>query len=125
MNKVIMTVTLGADPEVKTVGETKFCNFSGAVNKRRVKEGEPNADWFQFTAFGATADFIGKYFKKGSQMLITGNLQNNNYEKDGVKHYGNKIIIESVEFFGRKADGDQSGSTAESAPAAGGEYLDF
>lgn len=132
MNKVMQTVTLGKDPEIKTYGDGKqMAVFSGAVNKRFVKEGEDSADWFNYTAFGKTAEFIGKYFKKGSQMLITGELVNNNYEKDGVKHYGCKIIIDTVEFFGRKSDGSTSGSaeaTPAEAPASSGSdgsYLDF
>ena len=128
MNKVIMTVTLGADPKISKISEDKsVVNFSGAVNKRYVKEGEPSADWFNFTAFGKTADFIGKYFKKGSQMLVTGEVVNNNYEKNGEKVYGTKIIIDTVEFFGKKAEG-QTAETDAPAPAAeakGGEYLDF
>lgn len=133
MNKVIQTVTLGKDPEIKTYGDGKqMATFSGAVNKRFVKEGEDSADWFNYTAFGKTAEFIGKYFTKGSQMLVTGELVNNNYEKDGVKHYGCKIIIDTVEFFGKKSEGSAAPKAAAEAPAAeapastGSEgYLDF
>lgn len=111
MNKIIQTVTLCADPEVKTYGEGKsLVNFNGAVNKRFAKEGEPTADFFRYVAFGKTAEFIGKYFKKGSKMLVTGELNNNNYEKDGVKHYQDQIVIDTVEFFGKKADGENNGS---------------
>jgi len=111
MNRIIQTVTLCADPEVKTYGEGKaLVNFNGAVNKRFAKEGEPNADFFRYVAFGKTAEFIGKYFKKGSKMLVTGELNNNNYEKDGVKHYQDQIVIDTVEFFGKKADGENNGS---------------
>ena len=132
MNKLIQTVTLCADPEVKTYGDGKsLVTFNGAVNKRFKKEGEPDADFFKYTAFGKTAEFISKYFKKGSKMLMTGEVQNNNYEKDGVKHYGVQIIIDNVEFFGTKSDGannasnsnsTQSNSTPQSSqPAANSE----
>lgn len=107
MNKVIQVVTLGADPEVKTYGDGKtLVNFSGAVQKRYVKEGEDTADWFKYTAFGPTADFIAKYFQKGSKMLVEGEIHNNNYEKDGVMHYSVQITVNNVEFYGKKADGD-------------------
>jgi len=129
MNKIFQTVTLGKDPEVKTYGDGKsLVNFTGAVNKRFVKEGEDSADWFNYTAYGKTADFISQYFKKGDKMLITGELVNNNYEKDGVKHYGCKIIIDTVEFFGsKKAAGDaKADAPTPDAPAAGSEgYLEF
>jgi len=135
MNKVIQTVTLGKDPELKQYGDGKqMVTFSGAVQKRYVKEGEESADWFNYVAFGKTAEFISKYFKKGSKMLITGEVNNNNYEKDGVKHYGCKINVDTVEFFGSKpANGEASEATtakaeapAEAAPAGDtGTYLDF
>ena len=118
MNRVIQTVTLCADPELKSYGDDKaLVNFNGAVNKRFVRDGEPNADFFRYVAFGKTAEFISKYFKKGSKMLIIGELNNNNYEKDGVKHYQDQILIDSVEFFGKKSDGENSGG-GNSAPAA-------
>ena len=117
MNKLIQTVTLCADPEIKSYGDGKsLVNFNGAVNRRFKKDGDPDADFFKYTAFGKTAEFIAKYFKKGSKMLMTGELQNNNYEKDGVKHYGVQIIIDSVEFFGKKSDGENNANT-ESTPA--------
>ena len=121
MNKIIQTVTLCADPEVKSYGDGKsLVNFNGAVNKRFVaKEGDPTADFFRYVAFGKTAEFIGKYFKKGSKMLVTGELNNNNYEKDGVKHYQDQIVIDSVEFFGKKSDGENNtgSAPAKSEPA--------
>lgn len=116
MNKVIQTVTLCADPESRPYnnGEGTIVSFNGAVNKRFVKEGEPNADFFQYTAFGKTAEFIMKYFKKGSKMLMTGEVNNNNYtDKEGKKVYGTKILIDNVEFFGTKKDNEVSGDSSQ------------
>jgi len=122
MNKVIQVVTCCADPKVSTYGDNKTrVNFNGAVAKRFKKEGE-NDNFFQYVAFGATADFIGKYFKKGSKMLITGEINNNNYEKDGVTHYGVQILIDSVEFFGKKSD--NPAASGDSAPTAKAEKTD-
>lgn len=139
MNKIIQVVTLCADPNVSTYGDGKTrVNFNGAVAKRFKKEGE-NDNFFQYVAFGATADFISKYFVKGSKMLITGELNNNNYEKDGQKVFGVQILIDSVEFFGKKSDNpaassDKAADSAKStaAPAKESaktesydEYMDF
>ncbi len=119
MNKLIQTVTLCADPEVNTYGEGKTrVSFNGAVNKRFKREGEPDADFFKYVAFGKTAEFISKYFVKGSKMLVTGEINNNNYEKDGVKHYGVQIMIDTVEFFGKKSDSDNSGSSSSAAASS-------
>lgn len=113
MNKVIQVATLGKDPEVKSYGEGKsLVKFSGAVPRRFHKEGEADTDWFQYTAFGKTADFISKYFKKGSKILITGTIQNNNYTKDdGTKVYSTQIVVDDVEFYGKKSDGEVSNSS--------------
>ena len=122
MNKVIMTTTLCADPEVKTYGDDKKrVTFNGAVAKRFKKDDEPD-NFFQFVAFGYTADFIAKYFKKGSKMLIEGEINNNNYEKDGVKVYGQQILINNVEFYGKKSDNanadNSDGGEAKAKPVA-------
>lgn len=122
MNKITQTVTLCADPDVRTYGEGKqLVSFNGAVNKRFAKEGEPTADFFKYVAFGKTAEFIEKYFKKGSKMLIQGELQNNNYEKDGVKHYGCQILIDTVEFFGKKSDGENNANDSSSSKSKNSE----
>ena len=142
MNKVIQTVTLVNDPTVKTYGGDKsLVTFRGAVSKRMVKEGQPNANFFSYVAYGKTADFINKYFKKGSHMQIIGEPENNDYEKDGVKHYGVQIVIDSVEFLpGGKKNADNTAAPAAEAkteapvaeatpeaPDVGGAdgYLDF
>lgn len=118
MNRTTQTVTFGGDPEVKNYGDNQtMVKFSGAVARRFHKEGDPDTDWFQYVAFGKTADFIAKYFKKGSKALIEGTFQNNNYTReDGTKVYGFQMLIDNVEFFGKKSDGNVSGG--ESTPAA-------
>ena len=118
MNVVIQTVTLGEDPKSFTSKDGKsVASFSGAVRKDFVKEGEPDANWFQYVAFGSNADFINKYIKKGNKIAIRGTLDNNNYEKDGVKHYSVKITIDKVESLTPK---DKSDKPADSAASTSG-----
>ena len=86
MNKIILMGRLTKDPEIKySQGEKPVAigRFSVAVNKKYKREGGPTADFFNCTAFGRQAEFIEKYLKKGSKVLITARLENNNYEKDG------------------------------------------
>lgn len=107
MNKVIQTLRLVNDPELKTYGEDKkLVSFRGAVKKRFKKSNDEPDNFFNYTAYGKTAEFIAKYFKKGQMMIIEGEINNNNYEKDGVKHYTNQIVIDTVEFSGSKSDGE-------------------
>lgn len=102
MNNVTMVGRLCRDPEVRyTSGNTptEISNFSIAVDRRFKRDGQDNADFFDVTAFGKTAEFVDKYFTKGMRIGITGRLQNNNYKnRDGVMIYRNVIIAENVEF---------------------------
>lgn len=87
---------------------TAIAKFTIAVDRRFKREGQPDADFFKCTSFGKQAEFVEKYFKKGSRILLEGELQNNNYEKDGQTVYDNQILVNNVEFCESK---NNSGNT--------------
>ena len=96
MNKVYLCGRLTKDPTQTQSGETTITKFSLAVD-RRGKEKE--ADFINCVAFGKTAEFVSKYFVKGSKMLLEGRWQTGSYtNKDGQKVYTNDCVVESVEF---------------------------
>ena len=101
MNRTIITGRLGRDPELKT-GQSgaEFCNFSVAVDRRPDKDGKKETDWFRCTAFGKTAVFVEKYFKKGDGIEIQGRMENHPYEdKDTKKNRDSwQVMVELVEF---------------------------
>ena len=99
LNKIILHGRLTLDPEIRRVGtdNLSLCNFTVAVD-RPYSKGETKADFIQCQAWRQTADFIGKYFSKGKLIVVEGMLQNNNYEKDGVKHYGYVVGVQNVSF---------------------------
>ena len=99
MNKVILCGHLTRDVELRHGQSTDVARVGIAVNRR--KEG---VDFFNLVAFGKTADFMGKYFGKGSRVLIDGRLQSSTYEKDGVKHTAFDVIVDNVEFADSKRD---------------------
>lgn len=102
MNKIILKGRLTATPELKQTQNNKdFTFFSVAVNRRFNKE---ETDFINCCAFGKTAEFIVKYFNKGQEMLCTGELHIDTYEKDGQKRSTAKVVIDEVEFCGNKAD---------------------
>ena len=107
MNKIILLGRLTQDAEVRySQGEKSMAiaNFSIAVNRKFKREGEPDADFFNCTAFGKQAEFVEKYLKKGTKILLTGKVQNNNYtNKEGQKVYSVQIITEEIEFAESKA----------------------
>ena len=119
MNKVILMGNLTRDPEIRySQGENSLAivRFGIAVNRRFARQGDTDTDFFNCTAFGRQAEFVEKYFRKGSRMLMTGRIQNDNYtNNNGEKVYSVQIIAEEIEFAERK-------STADANAAQGGSF---
>lgn len=110
MNKIILMGRLTKDPEISSsTSGTSFGRFDIAVDRKFKKEGEPDADFFGCVAFGKQADFCGNYLHKGTKVLLSGRLQNDHYtNKDGVKVYSVKIMVEEIEFAESKGQSNQS-----------------
>lgn len=108
MNKFIILGRLSTDIESRTTAEGKMVSrFNFAVNRRFKREGEPDADFFTCVAFGKIAETFQKCdVGKGTKLLLEAEVRNNNYEKDGVKHYGTQVIVNSFEFCESKSSGD-------------------
>ncbi len=115
MNKVILMGRLTRDPEVRYsqgASQTAVARFSIAVDRRFGKrEGEPDADFFNCTAFGKTAEFVERYLHKGTKIALSGRIQNDNYtNKEGQMVYSVRIIVDDVEFAESKnASGGNAG----------------
>lgn len=99
MNKVIFMGRLTKDPEIRHTGTTDIAGFTIAVDRRWKKDGEQEADFFNCTAFGKTAEFAEKYLAKGTKIACVCRAQNNNYtDKNGNRVYGIQFIVEEIEF---------------------------
>lgn len=111
MNKIIIMGRLTREPEVRWsqgTNATAIARISIAVDRKWKREGEPEADFFNCTAFGKQAEFIEKYLHKGTKVLVSGRVQNDNYtNKDGQKVYAVQIMIEEIEFAESKNAGQQ------------------
>ena len=114
MNNVQLVGRLTRDPEIRYANSgTSIARFSTACDRRFKREGEPDADFISCIAFGKTAEFIEKWFHKGSRIGLVGRIQTGSYTKDdGTKVYTTDVIAESVEFVeskssGQKADDDK------------------
>jgi len=124
MNKVILVARLCRDPEVRyTQGENSsaIARFSVAVNRRfKNAEGNYDADFPNCVAFGKTAEFIEKYFKKGMMIGITGRLTTGSYtNKDGVKVYTTDVTVEEAEFVESKNSGNADNTQTTKPSNAG------
>lgn len=113
MNKWIGTIRLTADAEIRYTSDGKpVARFNGACNRRFKQEGQPDADFFSFVAFGKIAETFDKCsIGKGTKLLIEGEIRNNHYEKDGVKHYSEQILVNSFEFC------ESKGTASHASPA--------
>ena len=114
MNKIILMGRLTRDPEMRSAGSTTVCRYTLAVDRRFRREGEPEADFFNCTAFGKSAEFAEKYFRQGTKILISGRIQSDNYtNKDGQKVYSWQVIVDDQEFAESKnASGAPAGSAS-------------
>ena len=135
MNKVILMGRLTRDPEVRYsqgASQTTVGRFSIAVDRRFKRDGEPDADFFDCTAFGKQAEFVERYLHKGTKIVLSGRIQNNNYtNKDGQMVYGVRVMVDEIEFAesknasasggaGFNNGGYNNGGFSGNAPAASG-----
>ena len=115
LNKVILGGRLTADPELKqTQSGIPVVSFSIAVNRRyQSKDAPQQTDFFNVTAWRATAEFVSKYFRKGSSICITGTIQNRTWtDQQGQKRYATDIVADEVMF----VDSRQESSGIPAAP---------
>lgn len=108
LNKVILMGRLTADPELRqTASGIANCRFNVAINRNYKSKdtNETQADFITVVAWRKTAEFVAKYFSKGKMIIVEGSLRNNNYEKDGVKHYGMDVYADNISFGESKNSG--------------------
>ena len=115
LNKVILGGRLTAAPELKsTQSGVMVLSFSIAVARRAAPKkedgtkGEAVSDFINCVAWRDRAEFIAKYFKKGSSICVVGSIQTRSYQdQQGNKRYATEVIVDEVMFVDAK--GDQSG----------------
>ena len=106
MNKVILHGRCSKDPEVRTTASgTQYARFTVAVDRPTKAGEEKKADFIPCIAWGKTAEFLGKYFPKGKEILCEGRIQTGKYTTDsGENRYTTDVVIDRVEFCGSKGD---------------------
>lgn len=112
MNKVILIGRLTRDPELRFAPNTgnAVVRFTLAVNRRKQKDKDQEADFINCVAFGKTAETIAQYLLKGNQIAVEGNIRTGSYDKDGIKRYTTDVIIERFNFIGNNKS-DNSNQT--------------
>ena len=122
INNVVLMGRLVATPELRSTGTgVSVASFTIAVDRAYAKQGEQRqADFIDCVAWRNTAEFITRYFQKGSMIAITGNIQTRTYEdKNGNKRKAVEVVVDNASFCGSKAEsGTTGGYSAPAAPAA-------
>lgn len=113
-NRVILGGRLTADVELKTTQSgISVCTFSIAVNRKVAKDQEQKADFITCTAWRQTAEFISRYFKKGSSICIVGNLQRREWTNNvGQKQYATEVVVDEAMFVDSRGDNQVQASPA-------------
>lgn len=122
MNKSIIMGRLTAQPELRqTQNGTASCRFTVAVNRRfKNANGEYDADFIPCVAWRQTAEFVSRYFSKGSMICVEGSLRTGSYQNrnhSDVTHYTTDLYVDNVEFCGSKQNNGEQGQTQQTTTA--------
>ena len=101
---------LAADPELRTTQTGKqVASFRMAVDRDMVDaNGHRPTDWLTFTAWGKTAEFVSRYFRKGSAAVVHSRCQTRQYEdKNGNNRTAIEFVVDNIYFAGPKQDNQQ------------------
>lgn len=125
MNRVILMGRLTRDPEVRyTQGENTTCvaRFTLAVDRRFASNSDQTADFISCVAFGRSGEFIEKYARKGTKLVIEGRIQTGSYtNKDGQRVYTTEVVVETQEFAESKRNDSEGQNGIAGSPAGSGE----
>ena len=118
LNKVVLCGRLTADPELKqTTSGIAVVSFTLAVNRRyqsKVADGAhaQQADFISVVAWRQTAEFISRYFRKGSALCITGSIQTRSWQdQQGQKRYVTEVVADEAMFVDSKNEGVANGGS--------------
>lgn len=119
MNKSILVGRLTKDVELKTTQSgVSVCSFTIAVNRKfKNSEGNYDADFINCVAWRGQAEFLSKYFEKGSVVGIVGTIQTRSYDSDGHKVWVTEVVADEVSFVGGKKE--ESNEAVEKHPVEG------
>ena len=116
LNAIFLHGRLTADPELKsTSGGIPYCNFTVAVDGFAKKGEEKPTDFFTCIAWRNTAEMICKYFRKGKEIVISGEMHSSRYtDSDGNNRTSWKVNVNSVDFCGSAKEPEANGYISES-----------
>ena len=119
LNTAIIMGRLTADPELKSTGSgVSVCSFTVAVDRRfKGQNEERQTDFIRCVVWRQSAEFLARYFKKGSMVAVTGSIQVRNYEdKNGNRREAVELVADQISFTGERNPGNAGGGYRDNAP---------
>ena len=115
LNKVVLCGRLTADVELKqTQNGIAVATFTLAVNRRAVQGKPQETDFISCQAWRGTAEFISKYFNKGSSICVTGSIQTRSWnDNNGNKRYATEVVVDEAMFVDSRSDPTNSTQSTE------------
>ena len=99
MNKLTIIGNLTADPELRvTSNQISVCSFTVAVNRKRKVEGQPEADFFNVTAWRERGELCAKFLQKGKKVCVVGAVAVRTWDKDGRHGASLEVTADEIEF---------------------------
>ena len=116
LNKVVLAGRMTADPELKqTASGVSVLSFTIAVNRSYVsknsEQGERQADFINVVAWRSTAEFISKYFRKGSAICVSGSIQTRSWQdQQGQRRYATEVVADEAMFVESRSESTSQSS---------------
>lgn len=127
-NQVTLIGNLGKDPEVRTLGSgDRVCNFSMATSEswkdKSSGDRKERTQWHNIVIFNdGLAKVCEQYLKKGSKVMVQGQVEYRKYEKDGQDRYVTEIVLRfngTLKMLGEKGEGNGGGRSSSSGSSGG------
>ncbi len=117
LNKVIIGGRLTADPEIRqTSSGIPVCSFSVAVNRRTSGEGAQQADFINVVAWRNQAEFVCRFFRKGSSICVIGSIQTRSWtDQNNQKRYATDVVADEINFVDSKGESSVGGQARQGA----------
>lgn len=106
LNKVIIGGRITADPELRqTQSGIPVCSFTVAVNRRTSSDGAQQADFINVIAWRNQAEFVCRFFRKGSSICVIGSIQTRSWtDQNNQKRYSTEVVADEINFVDAKGE---------------------
>ena len=121
-SKTIIIGNLGKDPETRKAGEYDVTTFSVAVKLSGKKDA---TEWYTVEAWGKQALFVAEWFRKGSNIIVEGEMVTDSWEQNGERKYRTKLSAQNIKFGAKTAGSQDAGNATDKTSTGGNEGVQW